>query len=271
MDDRELRRRIYAQLAKDYCCSPGEAADGKNQFHVYVPLEGRRRFEERDEMFLKVMSFRNKLLFAGDEGIIDWCQSRFENTEGAWFMEAGIMRELDRKLADYGYCIDKVHPFFVPSPEALRGTDPSPKGEAVSSSYFSHPVKKDGYEIHYYRGDEILAFRGDKRFGNAFTFVETAPDVIGVAAFRAGQILGMAGASADSDTFWQIGIDVLPEARGLGIGRILVKLIRDEILACDRVPYYGTAVSHILSQNIAIGSGFRAVWTELTTAKIDET
>ena len=41
MDDRELRRRIYAQLAKDYCCSPGEAADGKNQFHVYVPLEGR--------------------------------------------------------------------------------------------------------------------------------------------------------------------------------------------------------------------------------------
>ena len=186
-------------------------------------------------------------------------------------MEAGIMRELDRKLADYGYCIDKVHPFFVPSPESLRGTDPSPKGEAVSSSYFSHPVKKDGYEIHYYRGDEILAFRGDKRFGNAFTFVETAPDVIGVAAFRAGQILGMAGASADSDTFWQIGIDVLPEARGLGIGRILVKLIRDEILACDRVPYYGTAVSHILSQNIAIGSGFRAVWTELTTAKIDET
>ncbi|HAV27012.1 MAG TPA: GNAT family N-acetyltransferase, partial [Lachnospiraceae bacterium] len=95
-------------------------------------------------------------------------------------------------------------------------------------------------------------------------------DVIGIAAFRGGDILGMAGASADSAMFWQIGIDVLPEARGLSIGKILVTRLRDEILMRDRVPYYGTATSHMLSQNVAIVSGFRPAWAELTTRQLQD-
>ena len=47
MQPSDLKQRLYDQLALDYCCTPAEAADRKNQFHVYVPLEGRRRFEEK--------------------------------------------------------------------------------------------------------------------------------------------------------------------------------------------------------------------------------
>ena len=63
MQPGDLKQRLYDQLALDYCCTPAEAADRKNQFHVYVPLEGRRRFEEKPVTFLKVVSFRNKLMF----------------------------------------------------------------------------------------------------------------------------------------------------------------------------------------------------------------
>ena len=228
MQSSDLKQRLYDQLALDYCCTPAEAADRKNQFHVYVPLEGRRRFEEKPVTFLKVVSFRNKLMFTGDERIVAWCRSMYENDEGSWFMEPGNMR------VPCGTYQDQDFDFFL------------------------------------YQGTEIEAFRGDARFKNAYSFCVTAPDVIGIAAFRGGDILGMAGASADSAMFWQIGIDVLPEARGLSIGKILVTRLRDAILMRDRVPYYGTATSHMLSQNVAIASGFRPAWAELTTRQLQD-
>jgi hypothetical protein len=44
------------------------------------------------------------------------------------------------------------------------------------------------------------------------------PDVAAAVARRAGRIIGIAGMSADSDALWQIGIVVVAEERGAGIG-----------------------------------------------------
>ena len=130
------------------------------------------------------------------------------------------------------------------------------------------PVMPDPqYEIRWYDEEAIEAFRGDERFLKAYSFCGTAPDVIGAAAVKDGAILGMVGASRDSETMWQIGIDVVPEARGRGLGVLLVSLLKNEILSRGRLPFYGTAVSHTISQNIAIRSGFKLAWVELGTAK----
>ena len=77
------------------------------------------------------------------------------------------------------------------------------------------------------------------------------------------KIIGMAGASADSETMWQIGIDVLPEYRGRGIGTNLVTLLKNEVLKRGKIPFYGTVESHLNSQNIAISAGFFPAWAEL--------
>jgi GNAT superfamily N-acetyltransferase len=87
--------------------------------------------------------------------------------------------------------------------------------------------------------------------------------VLAVAAFEGDNIIGMAGASADSKTMWQIGINVLSEHRGRGIGTNLVTLLKNEILSRGKVPFYGTVGSHFQSQNIAISSGFFPAWAEL--------
>ena len=42
-------------------------------------------------------------------------------------------------------------------------------------------------------------------------------DVVAVTGYVDGNIAGVAGASNDCDTMWQIGIDVLPEYRKLGV------------------------------------------------------
>ena len=91
-----------------------------------------------------------------------------------------------------------------------------------------------------------------------------------MAAVREGEILGMAGASADSPDMWQIGINVDTNARGCGIGTILVTLLKNEILKRGKLPYYGTAFSHLASQRVALSSGFEPMWAELITSQVSE-
>ncbi|MBP3195726.1 MAG: GNAT family N-acetyltransferase, partial [Butyrivibrio sp.] len=67
---------------------------------------------------------------------------------------------------------------------------------------------------------------------------------------------------------WQIGINVDPEVKAKGIGKMLVTLLKNEILGMNRLPYYGTSMSHIVSQKVALGSGFVPAWAELVTDRI---
>ena len=108
-----------------------------------------------------------------------------------------------------------------------------------------------------------MQFKKDDRFEEAFAFDKNHPDVLAVAAFDGDNIMGIAGASADSKTMWQIGIDVLHEYRGRGIGTNLVTLLKNEILKRGKIPFYGTVESHIHSQNIAVNAGFFPAWAEL--------
>ena len=242
-------KEVRRQMALDYCCSVRDLEEGSgNLFTEYRPLEGRRRFNEKKETFLKIASFKGRLLFTGRKDIIEELRGRYAQTEAAWFMEPLNMRELNERIGRHGYRISHLHPFFV--------------------SFRQTPVRYDQYEIRLLERADIEAYRGDSRFRNAFSFQDAAPDEIGISASRDGEILAMAGASGDSPVMWQIGIDVVPEARGRHLGRLVVTLLKNEILKRGRIPYYGTAFSHILSQNIAIDSGFRACWTELAVSEI---
>ena len=81
----------------------------------------------------------------------------------------------------------------------------------------------------------------------------------------------MAGASMDSPVMWQIGINVDSDTRAKGIGKMLVTLLKNEILGMNRLPYYGTSMSHIASQKVALGAGFVPAWAELVTDRIGYT
>ncbi len=89
-------------------------------------------------------------------------------------------------------------------------------------------------------------------------------DVIGAGAYHNGELIGLAGASADCDTMWQIGIDVLPAYRQSGVGAALVSRLAAEILEKGIVPFYCAAWSNIKSVRCAYKSGFLPVWVELT-------
>ncbi|MBP1756884.1 MAG: family N-acetyltransferase, partial [Firmicutes bacterium] len=94
-------------------------------------------------------------------------------------------------------------------------------------------------------------------------------DILAVGAFDGGRLIGLAGCSADCDTMWQIGVDVLPEYRRQGIAASLTSKLAVEILDRGMVPFYCCAWSNVKSARNAIKSGFRPAWVQVTAKTSD--
>ena len=77
-------------------------------------------------------------------------------------------------------------------------------------------------------------------------------------------MIGFAACSADCDTMWQIGVDVLPQYRRKGIASTLTSVLASEIIDRGKIPFYCCAWSNIKSARNAIKSGFRPAWAEMT-------
>ena len=238
---------LVNQLSIDYCCAEADILDERNHFTEFFPHPDRRRYDDPDDCFLKICAVNSKLLVNGHGDIVSALEPWLRDYGGEWFLEAGPLRKLDGILQPYGYQIRRVHPFYVCD-------TPS-------------PADTSGWDIQWYEPADIAQFEGDGRFSSAFTFLPAAPDMLGVAALRNGEICAMAGASGDSPQMWQIGINTLPHARKQGAAGMLVKLIKNEILRRGALPFYGTALSHLASQKTALNAGFKPAWGELVVEK----
>ena len=94
-------------------------------------------------------------------------------------------------------------------------------------------------------------------------------DVLGVGAYDGETLVGFAGCSADCDSMWQIGVDVLPEYRRKGIASAVTSRLAVEVLNRGKVPFYCAAWSNIKSVRNALRCGFRPAWVELTVKPRD--
>ncbi|HIS48239.1 MAG TPA: GNAT family N-acetyltransferase [Candidatus Scybalocola faecigallinarum] len=108
-----------------------------------------------------------------------------------------------------------------------------------------------------------------KEWSNALCADRKALDKIAVGAYDQGRLIGLAGASADCERMYQIGVDVLPQYRRQGIASALTSALALEILKLGKVPFYCAAWCNLKSVGNAIKCGFRPAWTELTAR--DET
>ena len=67
------------------------------------------------------------------------------------------------------------------------------------------------------------------QWSNALCAARKELDVLAVGAYDGGRLIGLAGCSADCDSMYQIGIDVLPEYRRRGIATALTSRLALEI------------------------------------------
>ena len=63
---------------------------------------------------------------------------------------------------------------------------------------------------------------------------------------------------------------MLPEYRGRGLGKTLVRMLSPRIAALGRTPFYGTGASNLHSQRIAVQGGFYPAWIEISSRRLSE-
>ena len=102
------------------------------------------------------------------------------------------------------------------------------------------------------------------QWSNALCEKRKQLDQIAVGAYDGDQLIGLAGASADCESMYQIGIDVLPKYRRQGVAAALTSKLAMEIIKLDKVPFYCAAWCNLASVRNAIKCGFRPAWVEMT-------
>lgn len=244
----QIRSIVKNQLALDLGCEASLLDIHENTVLKWRNLPGRRRHSE-DAPFLELAVWNGVLKAACAAPLLPWAREFLTPRQAEWLFKFNSLKKLDAALAPFGYELGEAVRYFLPALPAAPAAPLLP--------------------VRWYEGAELEQFRGDRRWDGPLAFNPLFPDMLAVAALDGtGAPCAMAGVSRDGARLWQIGVTVLPPYRGRGLAANLTALIRDELLSRDIVPFYGTAESHIISQNVAISAGFRPAFGYLYAQKI---
>lgn len=248
----EIIASAAAQLASDYCCNAEDFLSFHNKVTLSRKAEGQRHFKPEPSFFKAAAMGRGAVISAASE-MLEFSSELAAKYDGIRLFDEKQKWLINRKLAEYGKAIAMNSIFYLPV---------TPYRYAA----------RDGFNLKFYEEDGIVReLYGVKGFDNALMYSADKPrrDVLAVCAVNGGRIVGMAGASSDSMRFWQIGIDVIPEYRGMGIGSELVAALTQAVFMRGAVPYYSTWSGNIASQNTARRAGYYPVWTEMDASDIE--
>lgn len=158
--------------------------------------------------------------------------------------ETPHLHVLDQILQPFGLKTCFMAEYFLPDIEALK---------PLPCSYELRIMNQNDFANLYL-----------PEWSNALCAQRKELDVLGVGAYDQGKLIALAGCSADCETMYQIGIDVLPEYRQQGIASALTSRLALEVLAIGKVPFYCAAWCNIKSVRNATRCGLRPAWVELT-------
>jgi Acetyltransferases len=247
-NEEQIRMEWKKQLAIDFNCTVEDLDSKENVITVAKNNQGQRMYTQQKAFFSMVTLGKNTVLSA-DEEIHEWLRQWIAEKNGIWLFEHSYLMELEMELQKYRKKLGQSHHMFLPKVEIKEPTI--------------------DFELRWFEQKEIMQLYGQETFSNALCekFLPQRPDILAVGAMQEEKIIGLAGCSADTALFWQIGIDVLPAYRGMGIGTKLVQLLKNEVFRRGVIPFYGTSLSNIHSWNIALNCGFYPAWVEIETVE----
>jgi GNAT superfamily N-acetyltransferase len=158
--------------------------------------------------------------------------------------------------------ITELTRFVAQAGEVLLGPAVS---HVCAEETFRPAVDPDGVIFSLVEGQGVFDLYRHPGFEYALSYDpdHARPDVAAAVARRAERIIGIAGMSADCDALWQIGIAVVAEERGAGIGRALVGRLTELAFRRNRVPFYTADIGNVRSHALAASLGYWPAWVEL--------
>ncbi len=242
------KEALYNLLSLEYNCTPNDFLKKENILTISALHEGRRVYSS-EKYFFHMMTTGGNAVVTADEQLHPFLREFIKTVPGHWLFEVPNLFSLEKELNKFGYTLTQTHHMFMDDAPAII---------------------KNNYNVRWLYNDEFHHFYGDERFPNAICseYNPQRPDRIVVVAYDGNNIMGMAGCSEDAPHWQQIGIDVMPEYRSMGVGTYLVGLLKNKITENGDIPFYGTSVSNYHSWNIALNCGFRPAWVEIGAKKI---
>ncbi len=246
---KDIDRIARAQSAIDCSCHPDDFLKTEPVIVLSQPHPQARRYLTLP-FSADLVSYGSNVVASVSPDVRDVVQSYLARYD-SWphLFETPHMHVLDDALRERGYRICFMAEYFLPVLSHLQ---------ALPCDYELRMLTPKDFAPLYVPA-----------WSNALCKDRAHLDKIAVGAYDNGELIALAGASADCDTMYQIGIDVLPAYRRQGIAAALTSRLAIEILRLGKVPFYCAAWSNIPSVRNAIKSGFRPAWVELTAKPID--
>lgn len=248
MTNQKILQIALQQSAYDTNCAPEDFLKQENI--VTVSRENpRARSYLTLPLSCDLVSYGTNIVAQTSKDLVPLVREYIDRYPVEHCFETPNLHVLDEMLRPYGQKICFMAEYFLPDLDVLK---------ALPCDYELRVLQQEDFSDLYL-----------PQWSNALCEQRKHLDVLGVGAYDGEKLVGLAGCSADCETMYQIGIDVLPEYRRQGIASALTSRLALEVLALEKVPFYCAAWCNIKSARTAIRSGFRPAWV-CTTAKSTE-
>jgi len=255
ISDRGSALRIVRKiLAADFACEEGDFTKEGITFCLSKELGGARRFP-LPERFLAVVTMGRGVVVSCSADRLRWARTNLKSCSPEALFYALAMARMEKYVA-------RDH-------QTMFG----PELKYICTQDSFQPYHLGGeLRVDLIREERIRQIYRNNQFPNALgrRHDPQRPRLLGCSAEHDGTTVGLAAASADSDSMWQVGIDMLPDYRNRGIGKALVSQLTEALFKIGKLPYYSTAISNIPSRRLAISVGYRPTWVEVFSKERSE-
>ena len=243
MPQHDIWRIAREQSAEDIGCSP---ADFLSEESVAVPFRlgaGARKYL-KEPISCTLASYGSNVVAAAREEVADVVAAYIRRYPFYHCFETPHLHWLNERLTERGHKVCFMASYYLPDSERLPH---------LTCPYETRLLTQGDFRDLY-----------KPQWSNALCEKRKELDVLGIGAYHKGELIGLAACSADCETMWQIGVDVLPAYRRQGIAAALTSRLAREILARGKVPFYCSAWSNLRSTGNAVKSGFVPAWVEMS-------
>ncbi len=251
MTNKEILEIALQQSAFDCNCNPSDFLSEQNVVTISKKHPKARRYVPLP-LECDLVSYGNNIVAQVSERTKSAVTEYINKYPVYRCFETPNINALNNMLAEFDLKVCFMAEYFLPDITKLKELD-------------------CGYELKILQKSDFADLYIDT-WSNCFSFNNRERDILAVGAYDNGVLIGLAGCSADCESMYQIGVDVLPEYRQKGIASAVTSKLALEILKLGKVPFYCAAWSNIKSTRNAIKCGFRPAWVELTareTAFVD--
>ncbi len=246
-----IKEIALRQSAYDCSCQPEDFLKTENVIVESLPSDKARKYLALPHI-CNLVSYGNNIVACTERGLIPELGEFLSTEKNIYaFFETPLLYKLNDLLKKRNARIFYMAEYFLPDENKILNAN-------LNSEYELRVLNPDEFANLYL-----------PEWNNALCADRKHLDVIAVGAYEKNRLIGLAGCSADCEDMWQIGVDVLSDYRGCGVGPALTNRIARLTFEHGKVPFYCSAWSNVKSVKNAIKSGFKPAWVEVTAKPFD--